>query len=256
MRFATTLFPARARLPLHARPVSYLSVVLTGSYIERVGSQTIECNALSLRFHPAGEEHAHVFGQWGSECLNLELDESWSASVCRLSAATRAVHVPSAGKLGLQLVEQCRRHELTDGAWADSYAADLLSLCEARLGFDRAAESSSCIRHAIEMIEDDPAEQLSLAGIAAAVGRHPTHLARSFKSAMGLTLGDYIRKRRRERAEALLTRNPSLSIARIAAEAGYADHAHLTRAFKAEIGVAPSDYRMALLPGSSKSTRH
>jgi AraC family transcriptional regulator len=251
MRFATTFFPPRTRLPLHARPVSYLSLVLTGSYVERVANETIECTALSLRFHPAGEEHAHVFGQWGSECFNLELDEFWGESVRWLAAARRAVHVPSAGGLGLQLIERCRRRDLQDCAWAESFAADLLSQCEAQRGFEYATESSKCIRRATEMIDDNLGERLSLVRIAAAVGLHPTHFARSFRSATRLTVGDYIRKRRRERAEALLTQNPTLSISRIAAEAGYADHAHMTRTFKADIGVAPSAYRAALLPRSS-----
>lgn len=246
MIFSTTSFPPRARLPLHARPVSYLSLVLAGSYVEHVGTETIQCTALSLRFHPAGEEHAHVFGPWGSECFTLELDECWSESVRGLSAATRSVHVPSAGGLGLELIARNRRHDSRDVAWAESFAADLLALCEAKLGFEHAMANRRCIRRAVDVIEETLGQSLSLARIADAVGLHPTHFARSFKAVTGLTVGDYIRKRRRERAEALLTQYPTHSISRIAAETGFADHAHMTRTFKAEIGVAPSGYRAAL----------
>jgi AraC family transcriptional regulator len=248
MIFATTSYPPRARLPLHARPVSYLSLVLAGSYVEHFGTKAIECNALSLRFHPAGEEHAHEFGPTGSECFTFELDECWGESVRGLAAAQRSVHVTSAGRVGLDLIARHRSQDLREGAWAESFAADLLALCEAQLGFEHATASSRSIRRAIEVIEDELGDNLSLGRIAQAVGLHPTHFARSFKLVTGLTVGDYIRKRRRERAEALLTQHPARSIARIAAEAGFADHAHMTRTFKAEIGVAPSRYRAALLP--------
>jgi len=247
MRLATTSFPPRARLPLHARPVSYLSLVLAGSYLERVGRETVDCRPLSLRFHSADEEHAHVLGDSGAECLNIELDEDWTESLRLLTQSARPVHVASAGRLGIRFMRCLHQRTFPDPGLADLLAADLLELCERQLGFERAAAGNVRIRHAIEMIEDTLPLHLSLARVAAAVGLHPTHLARSFKRATGLTIGGYIRKRRRECAEALLTQCPALTISRVAAESGFSDHAHLTRTFKADLGVAPSGYRAALL---------
>ena len=247
MRFASTCYSPGTQLSLHARSVSYLSLVVSGSYVESVGRESIHCRALSLRFHPAGEEHTHEFGACGGECLNVELDESWVESLRCLAAATRAVHVESTGGVGLRIIERFRRQECCDRELADSLAGDLVALCERQLGIERAAASSKSIRRVLEMIEDDVVQPLPLASIAATVGLHPTHLARSFKAATGLTIGEYIRKRRRERAEALLVEQPMLGISRIAAESGFADHAHMTRTFKADVGVTPSQYRARLL---------
>src|SRR5262245_15484516 len=103
MRFSTTYYAPHSQLALHARAVDYLSLVVSGSYVEEVGHERIHCRALSLRFHPAGEEHRHEFGACGGECLNLEMDESWAESLRSLAPATRALHVRSTGRVGLQL---------------------------------------------------------------------------------------------------------------------------------------------------------
>lgn len=243
MRLATTRFPPGSELPPHARPVRYLSLVVTGSYTEHIGGAAIHCRALSLRFHPPGEEHSHRMGRAGSECLNIELDDGWSESVRRLDASRRPVHVASAGRAGSQLIEMMRGEVGSERAAAELLVADLLALCERQLGIERAAKDRPCIRRAIEMIDDDPRRPLSLAAIAAEAGVHPTHLARGFKQAMGVTVGAYIRTVRRQRAETLLIRQPALNISRVAAETGFADHAHMTRTFRKEIGLAPSEYR-------------
>ena len=50
------------------------------------------------------------------------------------------------------------------------------------------------------------------------------------------------RKRLQEAAERLRI-DPSTDLATLAAETGYADHAHLTRDFRAVLGIAPTTYR-------------
>ena len=152
----------------------------------------------------------------------------------------------SAGGIGLQLIECFRRQDLRHEELADSFVGGLLVLCERQLGVERAAASRTSVRRVMELIDAGFSQPLPLSSIAASVGLHPTHLARSFKAATGLTIGAYIRQRRRERAEVLLLEDPSLGISRIAAESGFADHAHMTRTFKADVGVTPSQYRARL----------
>ncbi len=246
-RIAASCYAPRSHLPLHARPVSYLSLVMSGSYVERVGRENIHCRALSLRFHPAGEEHRHEFGLSGGRCLTLEIDEAWNESLRSLLSASRPVHVRSTAGVGLQLIERFLRDEKHDRQLADSFISELLSLCEREVRIERAVASSKSIRRVIEIIEDDFARELPLTKIAEAVGLHPTHLARSFRSATGMTIGEYVRRRRRERAETLLMDQPKRGISRIAAESGFADHAHMTRTFRADLGVPPSQYRTSLL---------
>jgi AraC-like DNA-binding protein len=47
-----------------------------------------------------------------------------------------------------------------------------------------------------------------------------------------------------------LQRDPTLDLTSLAQEVGYADHAHLTRDFRAVLGFTPSDYRLGALEPS------
>lgn len=59
----------------------------------------------------------------------------------------------------------------------------------------------------------------------------------------GISLHAMIRRRRLQEAAARLRADPTLGIAAIAGELGYADHAHFTTDFTAVLGVTPSAYR-------------
>lgn len=61
---------------------------------------------------------------------------------------------------------------------------------------------------------------------------------------VGLSPGAMIRRRRLQEAAEQLRVDPDLDLATVAAQIGYADHAHLTRDFRAVLGIAPSSYRV------------
>lgn len=52
-----------------------------------------------------------------------------------------------------------------------------------------------------------------------------------------------IRRRRLQEAAERLRENPTLPIAALAGELGYADHAHFANDFRALLGISPSEYR-------------
>ncbi|OMH32305.1 AraC family transcriptional regulator [Tersicoccus sp. Bi-70] len=60
---------------------------------------------------------------------------------------------------------------------------------------------------------------------------------------VGLTPAAMIRRRRLQEAAERLRTVPSTSLADLAADLGYADHAHLTNEFRRVLGVTPSGYR-------------
>ncbi|MFB3112557.1 MAG: helix-turn-helix domain-containing protein [Gemmatimonadales bacterium] len=87
--------------------------------------------------------------------------------------------------------------------------------------------------------------------MATAAGVTSTELATVFKRRHRVPVGTYVRRRRLDWvADQLLSSDESLSC--LAARAGFADQAHLTRAFKATFGRPPARYRRALGNG----TRH
>ena len=71
----------------------------------------------------------------------------------------------------------------------------------------------------------------------------PRTLQRLAERYFGLSLHSMIRRRRLQEGAARLREQRGLSIAALANELGYADHAHFTKDFKALLGVTPSAYR-------------
>jgi AraC-like DNA-binding protein len=85
-------------------------------------------------------------------------------------------------------------------------------------------------------------DDLDLVGIARAVGVSPFHLSRMFKRATGRSLTDYRTALRIRFVIDHLTDGES-DLGRIAVEAGFYDHAHMTNTFRRHLGTAPSKIR-------------
>ncbi|WP_431073761.1 helix-turn-helix domain-containing protein [Microbacterium phyllosphaerae] len=60
---------------------------------------------------------------------------------------------------------------------------------------------------------------------------------------VGVSPAAMIRRRRLQEAAERLRLDPGLDLSALAAELGYADHAHLTRDFRSVLGIAPRTYR-------------
>lgn len=90
----------------------------------------------------------------------------------------------------------------------------------------------------------DPGACPRLSDLAAAAGVTRFQVIRDFKQAAGMTPGQYVRDRRVRRACRLI--GSGLPLSAVAAEAGFADQSHLTRAFRAVKGVTPAAYRRAI----------
>jgi AraC family transcriptional regulator len=102
----------------------------------------------------------------------------------------------------------------------------------------------SWLLNAHELLQERFRDPPNAAEIAAQVDVHPSHLARSFRLHYGDSLGGHARRLRLEWAAGRLDRT-DISLACIAAEAGFVDQSHFTRAFKRHFGVTPARYRNA-----------
>jgi AraC-like DNA-binding protein len=103
-------------------------------------------------------------------------------------------------------------------------------------------------RHRRELVDDarsvlaaDPTLDSVLA-LARTVGCSPHHLSRLFRRTTGLTLTKYRWLLRVHQALDLLAEGEP-SIAEVAAECGFADHAHLTRSLRTYLDATPSELR-------------
>jgi AraC family transcriptional regulator len=99
------------------------------------------------------------------------------------------------------------------------------------------------LRAVVEYIEDHLDAGLSLEQLAAVARVSTYHFAHQFKRATGLPPYQYVIMRRVERAQKLL-RESDLSLAEIAARAGFPDQGLFCRHFKRLVGVTPGRFRM------------
>ncbi len=99
------------------------------------------------------------------------------------------------------------------------------------------------LRAAVEYIEERLDSEISLDDLASVVHLSPYHFARRFKASIGLPPHQYVITRRIERAKQLLRGGDDLSLAQIAARAGFWDQGHFTRHFKRLVGVTPKRFR-------------
>jgi AraC-like DNA-binding protein len=117
----------------------------------------------------------------------------------------------------------------------------------ARRGADRRVADRRVAARIRELIQDSAGDpgggELTADDLAAAAGCSRYAAYRAFRQAYGLAPSDYRRELRVRTARRLLTAGVEPALA--AAEAGFADQAHLTRWFRRYYGVTPGAYRAA-----------
>ena len=105
-------------------------------------------------------------------------------------------------------------------------------------------ESLSTIQKAIDYIEENLKNDISIGQVAAAIGYSEYHFLRIFKRFVGLTPASYIRKRRiSEIVGSMENESGSRPISDIAFEYGFNSKENFIRAFKAEHHILPTEYR-------------
>lgn len=232
---ALSLHAPRETLPLHQHRGAYVCVVLAGAFTETAGSGEAQRRTGDIVLHPAGARHADRFEASGGLCLNLHTasDAIERPAVRRATAAFRAaaesLSVGSAlGHAG-------------DRLSAESALADMLDI----LFNPELAKSPAPVDRVIEALDDEPQREWTLDQLALIAGRHPTHLARAFREATGVSIGQY-RRRRRVLNLALALRCTREPLAHLAQTHGYADQAHMTREFRRVAACTPADWRRQL----------
>jgi AraC-like DNA-binding protein len=91
-----------------------------------------------------------------------------------------------------------------------------------------------------ELLDARVVEGLSLDEAAARLGRHPTHLVRSFTHRHGIPPHRYLTGRRIDLARRLLLAGSAA--AEVAVAVGFHDQAHLTRHFTRMLATTPGSY--------------
>lgn len=114
---------------------------------------------------------------------------------------------------------------------------ELFCMRQKRVARDRVARTK-------ELLSRDLANPPTLEAIGQEVGCSPFHLSRVFSREAGLTIPQFLRNQRMERAAELL-RSGRYNVTEAATEVGYSSLSHFSKAFCETIGCCPVLYPMA-----------
>lgn len=236
-------YEAHAAMTPHHHDQASLSIIVDGSYEERIRGRASTHGAGSLLFYPAFEEHSQQFSGGGALQILITPGRAALDFLDQRLSLAKAPFSQSAvlANLGLRLAAELTHQDRFSGMVLHGLVLETVG------HFCRSVDppqtiALSWLREARSFIETRFSENLTIEELARVVGRHPVHLARAFRHAFGETIGDYIRSARlREAARLLLASR--LPIGEIAVLCGFCDQAHLSRSFKRAFGTTPGVYR-------------
>lgn len=104
------------------------------------------------------------------------------------------------------------------------------------------ASSSAVIQDLLPFIEENFSAEINLSMLSKRCNYSPNYLCKLFRQSTGMTIKDYILRRRMSHATWLL-RNTQLNIGEIAEKCGFNDYFYFARVFKRTQGLTPSEYR-------------
>jgi AraC family transcriptional regulator len=211
--------------PPHAHERPFVCLILGGVSVQRAGAHELTRERGRAYFYPAGEVQSERFGATGGRVFSFDL---------LLDVGLPALSHELTGPAAI-LARRCWTGD--DDLALDEAAASLTgALCRER------EDSLRWMSVARDFLHAHYVEKLSLRSIAEAAGVHPVHLCRAFPRRFGMTVGEYLRALRVDDAARRLaaTEQP---IAEVALESGFDSQSHLTRHFRARLGVTPAAYR-------------
>ena len=208
----------------------------------------------------AGDRHRFVTLEFSREHLQKQLADCEADLDPQLRAAvfpekersivslTRPMSSEQFGVVGTLL--QPPVSKMAQSLWYQSKALELMAhflfapkdpelfcMRQKRVARDRVARTK-------ELLARDLAQPPTLEMLGREVGCSPFYLSRSFSREVGLTIPQYLRKLRMERAAELL-RMGRHNVTEAATEVGYSSLSHFSKAFCETIGCCPVLYPMA-----------
>jgi AraC family transcriptional regulator len=233
-----------SRLAEHTHERARLCLVLRGGFEEGMQGRRHARAGGQLLFRPAGLRHDETFEGAGAVCGLIDARPDWLASAAESGLALDRPLVAE-GPDVVRLGQVFQRERALGDAFSRLSLQGLLWEAIALLGRAErgaAGDGSLWVGRVEAHLHAHCGEPLGLGEVARALGVHPGHLARSFRTGCGETLGARLRRIRAERAAAMI-RTTSAPLIEIAADCGFAHQAHMTRVFRALFGLTPGRYR-------------
>lgn len=232
-------------LSRHCHAHCYLTLVLSGTYTERQSQHEFTWGEGALHLLPAGERHENEF-ETAVRLLRVEIEPAaihgWGAEHARFLSEPREIIGPVAAWLANRITREFLAQD--DAAELAMEGVLLEMLAESGRASDaaRGAGAQGWLRRVREVLQDSYFETPGLAALAGIAGVHPVHLSREFHKHYGMTIGEFVRTRRVQRASELLSKS-HMSLAEIASACGFSDQSHFCALFKKHSGMTPARFR-------------
>lgn len=235
-------------------------LVRDGSFRRRVaGREAVADPTLAYFVRPGDEESFGHAGRAEDSCTAVELTDGFLAGMWGGEPGLPGHDVPTTTALDVAHRRLLAATRAADASEVTERVTQVVSsLLEqvhpARVEAGRPATVASRARLVADAREALTADlSLSLVELARLVAVSPHHLSRIFKAHSGETVTRYRNRLRcRVALERLAAGHADLS--GLASELGFADHAHLSRTIRGEVGVPPSQLRRELA-GSPRQPR-
>jgi len=122
----------------------------------------------------------------------------------------------------------------------------LLQICDA-LSIKKHTDNNDVptwVKKLKEILHDDPTN-VTLQSLSKEIGVHPVHISRAVPKYLSISLGEYIRKIKLQKAISFLL-DSSMSLTEIAYHAGFSDQSNFNHVFKHYYQVSPGHFRKKL----------
>jgi AraC family transcriptional regulator len=220
----------------------YFAVVLDGGLEKSFPRRTVGLPSGSVATIPEGAFHSASFGRLGARVLVVHPPREPGAYGPFLRGV-RARAEPGLAALGGRIVAELAAPDAAAPIAAEGLALELMAAALRAEPLHASSVRPPWLSSVLEHLHGPEVNGgVNLTELAGVVNVHPAHLARVFRRHYGVSVGTYLRRVRLDRAAARLARSDD-AVARIAADEGFADQSHFTRAFKCHTGVTPARYR-------------
>jgi AraC family transcriptional regulator len=248
LRLAERTYRPDFKSPRHSHPEAYFCLILDGNSRQTYGSRSRVREPLTTAFYPPNELQSESFGPAGGRIFNVEIDSRWLCHFREYSVIGEESNDYRGGAVAWlvsRLYHEFRRGDHTSALMIEGLTLEIIAEASRQFAASK-NPTSRWLEQARDILHEQFAENITLAGLANLVGVHPVYLASSFRKKYHCTIGEYRQRLRIEFACRELSKAHS-SLAQIALAAGFANQAHFSRTFKRFTGTTPAKYRTSSL---------
>lgn len=233
------------RVEPHEHEHPSITLVVEGSYRERLGNREEVLTRSSVLIRPGGMRHGNELDARGARGFFVIPTHAHADAL----GPSRRVLEDVAHFREARLANLGRR--IRARFWSGVNGSNGLAVEEAVVELIAVANREPAPRMTLapawlgevrERLVAEFVKPPALTGMALAVGVHASYLGRAFRRRYGITPGQFVHHLRIEWAADALVRTDK-PLCQIAYETGFADQSHFGRIFRRLIGVSPAAYR-------------